>query len=122
MRRNVAALTAAGLAEFGQSLMAGITAFETASAYLVDSEPAAAAAGSAPYLELAGIVCAGWLMAAQALAAKRRLASGEGDVAFLAAKLAVARFYAAHFLARAPGCLPGIRGGDTVLGFDPDGF
>ena len=122
MRRTVAALAAAGLGEFGQSLADGIAAFETASAYLVASEPVAAAAGSAPYLELAGIVCAGWLMAAQALAAKRRLASGEGDVPFLAAKLAVTRFYAAHFLARAPGCLPGIRGGDTVLGFDPDGF
>ena len=62
-------------------------------------------AGSVPYLQLFGTVCGGWLMARQALAASRRLAGGEEDVAFLAAKIATARFYAEHFLAMAPGYL-----------------
>jgi hypothetical protein len=67
-----------------------------------------------------GFVCGGWLMARQAQAADRRLAAGEGERGFLAAKLRTARFYAEHFLHRAPGCLPGVVAGDTVLGFDPE--
>ncbi len=61
-------------------------------------------------------------MARQALAADRLIAAGEGDAAFLCAKIATARFYADHFLALAPGHLPAILGGATVLGFDPDQF
>jgi hypothetical protein len=30
------------------------------------------------------------------------------------------RFYAEHYLPRAPAYLPGIMGGATVAGFDPD--
>ena len=108
----------------GGALRAGLAALETATAQLVDSEPAAAAAGSAPYLQLLGTVCAGWLMARQALAADRLLAAGEaeGDPAFLRAKITTARFYAEHFLALAPGHLPAILGAATVLDFDPDQF
>ncbi len=110
----------ADLAAIGAALRAGLTAFETATTYLVDADAASAAAGSTPYLQLSGTVCAGWLMARQALAASRRLAAGEGDAAFLAAKIATARFYADHFLALAPGHLPGVRSGTTILDFDPD--
>jgi 3-(methylthio)propanoyl-CoA dehydrogenase len=106
----------------GEALRAGLAALEGATTQLVDSEPASAAAGSMPYLQLFGIVCAGWLMARQALAADRLLAAGEGDPPFLHAKIATARFYAEHFLALAPGYLPGVLGGATVLGFDPDQF
>jgi alkylation response protein AidB-like acyl-CoA dehydrogenase len=120
MRRTVAALTPAGLGDLSAPLADAVSAFEDASAYLSEAEPAAAAAGSVPYLELTGLACAGWLLAAQALTAQRRLADGGEDAAFCRAKLATTRFYAAHFLARAPGCLAGIRGGDIVLGFDPD--
>ena len=73
-----------------------------------------AAAGSAPYLAMFGAVTGGWLMARLALAARGR----GGD--FAAAKLATARFYAEHFLARAPAYLPAITGGATVVDFDPD--
>ena len=72
-----------------------------------------------PYLELLGTVCAGWLTA-RSLAAERRNTEDSGDTAFLAAKRVTARFYAAHFLALAPGYLPGAVGGGTVLDFDPD--
>jgi 3-(methylthio)propanoyl-CoA dehydrogenase len=120
---TVAILAQAGEADFAamaHALRAGLTALETGTARLVESDAAAAAAGSAPYLELFGIVCAGWLMARQALAADRRLAEGGGERAFLRAKIATARFYTDHFLALAPGCVPAILGGATVLGFDPD--
>ena len=87
---------------------------EEATEYLVAAEPALAAAGSAPYLQLFGTVAGAWLMARLALAARGR----GGD--FAAAKLATARFYAEHFLARAPAYLPAITGGATVIDFDPD--
>ena len=58
-------------------------------------------ASSSPACRLASIVAA---------AALQRDAGGFG-----AAKLATARFYAEHFLARAPSYLPGIRGGATVV-------
>jgi hypothetical protein len=58
-------------------------------------------------------VLGGWLMARLAVAARDR----GGD--FAAAKLATARFYAEHFLARAPAYLPAIGGGATVIDFDP---
>jgi hypothetical protein len=120
MRAACPALAAAGSTVIGSALAEGIAAVEKATAYLVEAEPAAAAAGSVPYLEMLGLVCGGWLMARQAQAAERRLAAGDGDRGFLAAKLRTARFYAEHFLRRAPGCLPGIVAGDTVLGFDPE--
>jgi len=110
------------LAVIGEALRAGLDAVKTATDRLVDSDAATAAAGSSPYLELFGVVCAGWLMARQALAADRLLAAGEADTAFLRAKIATTQFYADHFLALAPGHLPAILGGATVLGFDPDQF
>ena len=110
------------LAVIGEALRAGLDAVKTATDRLVDSDAATAAAGSSPYLELFGVVCAGWLMARQALAADRLLAAGEADTAFLRAKIATTQFYADHFLALAPGHLPAILGGATVLGFNPDQF
>src|SRR5205823_9263583 len=91
-----------GFAEIARALHDGLAALETANSYLVEADPAHAAAGSVPYLQLLGTVCAGWLMARSAVAAERRGAiNGDGD-AFLAAKRATARFYAEHFLALAP--------------------
>ncbi len=60
-------------------------------------------AGSVPYLKLAGIVLGGWQMARAALAARRRLAAGDGDGSFHQAKLATARFFADHYLSQAGG-------------------
>ncbi|HLY46250.1 MAG TPA: acyl-CoA dehydrogenase [Stellaceae bacterium] len=97
-----------------RGLAAGIDALERATAYLVDAEPALAAAGSVPYLALFGTVAGGWLMARLAVAA------GSGDAAFAAARRATARFYAEHFLARAPSYLPAIMGGATIVDFAPD--
>jgi hypothetical protein len=112
----------ADIVAIGEALRAGLSALEAATTRLVDSDPVAAATGSAPYLQLFGIVGAGWLMTRQALAADQLLAAGGGDAAFLHAKITTARFYAEHFLALAPGHLPAILGTATVLGFDPDQF
>jgi alkylation response protein AidB-like acyl-CoA dehydrogenase len=98
-----------------RGLTEGLDALERATRHLVECGPAIAAAGSAPYLALFGTVTGGWLMARLALAARDR-----GDAAFAAAKFATARFYAEHYLPRAPAYLPAILGGATVVDFDPD--
>jgi 3-(methylthio)propanoyl-CoA dehydrogenase len=123
MRETVAAMAerrSPDLAAITAALRDGLAALDTATAYLVKAEAARAAAGSVPYLQLLGTVCAGWLMARSALAAEASSAAAGGRTAFLAAKRSTARFYAEHFLALAPGYLPGVIGGDTVLDFDPD--
>jgi alkylation response protein AidB-like acyl-CoA dehydrogenase len=125
MRATLAALDqvrSTELAAITRPLQDGLAALETATSFLVGVEPALAAAGSVPYLQLLGTVCAGWLTARLALAAERRSAENRGAAAFRSAKRATARFYAEHFLALAPGYLPGIVGGHTVLDFDPDQF
>jgi 3-(methylthio)propanoyl-CoA dehydrogenase len=116
MRATLAEL--GGKAEWAamrQGLAEGVCALERATEYLVGAEPALAAAGASPYLALFGTVAGGWLMARLGLAAQ-----GHADIRFAAAKLATARCYAEHYLARAPSYLPAITGGATVLAFDPN--
>ncbi len=123
MRADAAALGGDRRDEFAaiaRPLEEGLAALETATSRLVDAEPSHAAGGAVPYLQLLGTVCAGWLMARLALAAERRGGANGGDNAFLVAKRATARFYAEHFLALAPGYLPGVLGGGTLVDFDPD--
>ncbi|MGZ3443695.1 MAG: acyl-CoA dehydrogenase, partial [Polyangia bacterium] len=115
--KAIAAQIAATEAELGASrsaaadsmlkcLKAARQAFEQVVDFVVresKADPNAVFAGSVPYLMLAGNVMAGWQMARALLAAERRLAAGEGDRAFLDAKVATARFYAEHLLSKAPG-------------------
>ncbi|HZU87982.1 MAG TPA: acyl-CoA dehydrogenase [Stellaceae bacterium] len=121
MRQTAAAAAgAADLAGIGRALASASAALESASAHLLRAEPAEAAAGAAPYLSLLGTTTGGWLLLRLALAAARRAEAGEGDPAFLAARRGVARFYAEHFLALAPGRLAAVAGGRTALDFPID--
>ena len=126
MRRTATALgdqDSDDFAAIGAALVPALEALEAASDWLVahwDAEPARCLAGAVPYLRLFGATAGGWVMARSALAARRRLAEGSGDAAFNRAKFATARFYAEHVLATAPGLLPAVRGGATVMGFDPE--
>jgi alkylation response protein AidB-like acyl-CoA dehydrogenase len=115
MRASLGELDAPELAALRQRLTDATAALDTATAYLVTAEPALAAAGSVPYLHLCGTVLGGWLMARVAAVALQR-----HDAGLSAAKLATARFYAEHFLARAQAYLPAVMGGATVVDFDPD--
>jgi alkylation response protein AidB-like acyl-CoA dehydrogenase len=117
MRASLAALDARELAPLRQPLADGIDALDRATAHLVAADPAAAAAGSVPYLQLFGTVTGGWLTARVAAASLR-----QPDDAMTRAKLATVRFYAEHFLARAPAYLPAIAGGATVIDFDSELF
>jgi 3-(methylthio)propanoyl-CoA dehydrogenase len=125
IRETVPALQQVGSADLtgiAAALRQGLASLESANSYLVEAGAAEAAAGSSPYLTLLGTVTAGWLMGCQALAAERRRAANGEDAAFLSAKLLTTRFYTEHFLALAPGYLPGVTGGATVLDFNPRQF
>jgi hypothetical protein len=111
------------MATIRHALAEGVDAFAMAGAGLIASakdDPARPLAGAVPFLDLAGTVIAGWLMAQGALAAHRRLRERQGDPRFLEAKLLTARFFAEHELAHAPALLPAVLGGATVMAVDLD--
>jgi len=85
--------------------------------------PNAVFAGSVPYLMLAGNVMAGWQLARALLVAESQLNAGEGDVAFLQAKVTTARFYADHILSRVPGVRDAIvEGAESVTALALESF
>jgi butyryl-CoA dehydrogenase len=61
----------------------------------------AAVACSVPYLKLWGITAGGWQMARAAAIAEKKIAAGDPEAEFYKAKLATAKFYAAHILSHA---------------------
>ena len=84
----------------------GISAVGSCAEWIVErfgNDIKAAHAGAVPFLKLMGIVCGGWQMARAALVAQRKLDAGEGDAAFLRAKIATARFFGDHVLSQARG-------------------
>ncbi len=88
----------------------------------VTAAPDDAAAAATPYLRMFGLTLGGTLLARQADAAARRLARGQGDPAFLAAKIATARFYCEQILPAAPALLgPVTRSADLFYAV-PEGL
>jgi alkylation response protein AidB-like acyl-CoA dehydrogenase len=103
-------------------LAAGVAAVEAAAAWLSDrarDDPAAAAGGATPFLQMVGLVAGGWLMARGATAAASRIAEAGADTAFLHGKIQVARFYAEQILSAAPSLLAAVQGGVTLMAIDP---
>ena len=107
-------------------LKAGREAFEQVVDFIAAStkaSPNAAFAGSVPYLMLAGNLAAGWQLARALLVAEDQLAKGEGDAAFLRAKVATAHFYADHVLSKLPGLRDAIvEGADSVTALALESF
>jgi alkylation response protein AidB-like acyl-CoA dehydrogenase len=85
--------------------------------------PNAVFAGSVPYLMLAGNVMAGWQLARALVVAESQLKAGEGDTAFLQAKVTTVRFYADHILSRVPGVRDAIvEGAESVTALALESF
>ena len=107
-------------------LTAARVAFEQVVDFVVTGtkgNPNAVFAGSVPYLMLAGNLMAGWQLARALLVAESQLAAGEGDTAFLQAKVTTARFYADHILSRVPGVRDAIiEGADSVTALALESF
>jgi alkylation response protein AidB-like acyl-CoA dehydrogenase len=105
-----------------QSLADGVAALGKATEWMLTAgdDPRDAAAGATPYLRLFGIVAGGYMMALAALAAQKRLVTGD-DETFYRAKIATARFYAEQILPQAPGLLgPATRGAGTLFEIDAE--
>ena len=84
----------AQLAQGAQSVADGVN-------FIVETkDPRTIFAGAVPFLKLVGIVAGGWQMARAAMAAEKKL--GSGDRPFLEAKIATARFYGDQVLVQAP--------------------
>ena len=109
-----------------KALSAGRAAFVDVVEFVVangKTKPNAVFAGSVPYLMLAGNLVAGWQLARALLVAEAQLAKGEGDAAFLNAKVVTARFYAEHILTRASSVRAAIlEGADSVTALALDAF
>ena len=122
--RELAELDSAAARSMHKRLGAARVAFEQAVDFIAgDASANDKYAGSVPYLMLAGNVVAGWQMARALIVAERQLARGEGDAAFLKAKVATARFYAEHLLSKAPGLRDSIvEGGESVSALAIDAF
>jgi alkylation response protein AidB-like acyl-CoA dehydrogenase len=106
------------IAAIGRRLAAGLDALEDAGRFVLGryrDDPRAVLAGAVPLLELAGIVCGGAQLARSAAIAARKLAAGEGDAAFLRAKIATARHFADHVLTQAPGLRDTVVAGSAGL-------
>ena len=80
-------------------------------------------AGAVPYMHLMGVVAVGLMWLRMASAAARLKASGEGDAAFLDAKLVTARFFAERVMPEAGSLRRQIEGGaESVMALPPEMF
>ena len=117
---------AAQLQAIGRQLAVASEAMEQVVAFVlanIKSDIRNVFAGSVLYLKLAGIVLGGWQMARAALVAADKLSKGEGDAAFLQAKIVTARFFAEHFLPQASALRAAIEyGGAASLALSEEQF
>jgi hypothetical protein len=72
-------------------------------------------AGAVPYMHLVGVVAVGLMWLKMAAAASRLKAAGEGDAAFLDAKLVTARYFAERVLPEAGALRRQIEGGAEAI-------
>ena len=89
------------LADFAGRLEKATADLQASTMWLMQNglaNPDNAGAASVPYMHLMGIVAVGMMWLRMATAAQRMLAAGEGDAAFLNAKLLTARFYAERIM------------------------
>ncbi len=78
-------------------------------------DPNDAGAAAYPFMTMMGIVAIGWMWLKMARAAQAQLDAGEGDRAFLEAKLITARFYAERILPDAGALRRKLEGGAEAI-------
>ena len=122
LRQLDAQLASPGLQSLRRQLAAGAQAVSDCVDFIVaEKNPVPAFAGAVPFLRLMGIVAGGWQMARAAIAAEKKLSSG--DRPFLEAKLATARFYGDHVLVQAMALRDTVvEGGSGVMALSEDQF
>ena len=108
----------AWLHTIGSRLEDGIAAVQSATGWLIERRGHAqpdALAGATPYLKLMGDVVGGWMLGKLALAASKKIESGEGDKDYWRTKIGMARVYAEQVLAQAPGLTHAVTQGSIDL-------
>ncbi len=106
------------LGQIAPYLEDALEALQTATVWITGNEAGQlgdTAAAATPYLRMFALTLGACLLARQASEAVRRLAAGQGDPAFLKAKIATARFFAEQLLPAAPALLGPITRGDALL-------
>lgn len=93
---------------------------DTTEAILAMQDAEDRAAGASPYLRLFATTAGAYLLTRQAAVASVRLAAGEGDSAFLAAKIASARFYCEQILPQVYGLVGPASAGAAALFATPE--
>ncbi|WP_188261403.1 acyl-CoA dehydrogenase C-terminal domain-containing protein [Azospirillum tabaci] len=89
------------LGEFVLPLAKAFAKLQQATAVIAQKglkDPEEAGAAATDYLRLFGLVALGWMWLRMVKAAQAKLAAGEGNTAFLEAKIRTARFYTAKLL------------------------
>ena len=123
---RLAARPEPALQAIGVRLAAAEADLQEALAWMVPAygrDTRAAHAGAVAYLRLWGLAVGGWQLGRAALVAAERLAAGEGDPAFLHAKIATARFYADALLPQTSGLAQAVvHGGEPALALAADAF
>jgi 3-(methylthio)propanoyl-CoA dehydrogenase len=123
MRETAAHLSAdEALASLGSALSEDVATLERTLGWILEngaSHPDQVLSGAVPFLHLLGTVCGGWQMGRAALAAQARLATGEGDAAYLRGIVDLARFYFGHIAPHAAAWARTVtQGGATVARYD----
>jgi len=115
---RLAAREEPALAAIGLRLAAATASLQSAIDWMLTtfgSSPRAAYAGSVPYLKLWGLCAGGWQMGRAALIAADKLGNGNGDDAFMRAKIATAHYYAECLLPQAEAFSQAVVDGSTTV-------
>jgi alkylation response protein AidB-like acyl-CoA dehydrogenase len=126
VQQEAAAAQGGPQAREAASLGASLAELQAATIWLMQNgfqNPNHAGAGAVPYMHLMGIVALGLMWLRMAVAAQAQLDAGEGDRAFLEAKLTTARFWFDRVAPRASGLRREIEGGaDALMALPPEDF
>jgi acyl-CoA dehydrogenase len=113
------------LTAIGKRLASGLEAWQQTTDWVLANATTGLSgvlAAAVPYLHLAVTVTGGWQMGRAALIAQAHLDSGDGDLAFYAAKIATAHFYADAVLPQAQSFAATAQAGDAALAAVTDDF
>ena len=116
----------AAVADFGGRLERALGDLQAATMWFMTNgmkDPNNVGAGAVSYMHLMGLVATGLMWLRMASAAARLKAAGEGDAAFLDAKLVTARFFAERILPDAGALRRKIEGGaEAIMALPPEMF
>ena len=113
------------IASLKEPLAEALSSLEEATRWFAQhaNQPDDVAGSATPYQRLFASVVSAYLLAMQAVAAEQRVAAGEGDPAFLNAKIITARFYIEQILPQDVALLgPVTKGSELLYALSEDQF